>query len=67
MKIHTKSMGVTNMSVPNTKATAPGLKGNLLMGNLLDMQKQGMIEFYVKNWKKFGDIALFEMGPMASF
>ena len=31
---------------------APGPQGNFLLGSLLDMQRQGMIEFYVDSWKK---------------
>ena len=46
---------------------APGPKGNFLLGSLLDMQRQGMIEFYVDNWKKYGDIVQFKMGPMSTF
>jgi cytochrome P450 len=45
----------------------PGPQGNFLLGSLLDMQRQGMIEFYVDNWKKYGDTVRFKMGPMNSF
>ena len=44
--------------------TAPGPGGLPVVGNLLAMQRQGVLDFYVDAWQQYGDVARFEMGPM---
>ena len=43
---------------------APGPKGQPIIGNLLDMQRQGILDFYTHLWREFGDVVRVDMGPM---
>jgi cytochrome P450 len=47
-----------------TKALPAGPTGLPVIGNLLQMQRQGMLDFYRKLWEDCGDVATASIGPM---
>lgn len=44
--------------------TAPGPRGNILLGNLPEVRRKGFLQFYLDAWREYGDLARFRMGPM---
>jgi cytochrome P450 len=48
-------------------SVAPGPRGNLLLGSMLDMQRMDMLQFYAQNWRQYGDVVRFRMGPLVQF
>lgn len=46
---------------------APGPKPRLWIGNITDMRREGMINYYEKAWREHGDMVRFQMGPLTSF
>ena len=55
---------MTEKVAETEKRTAPGPDGLPVLGSLLGMQRQGVLDFYVDAWRRYGDVARFEMGPM---
>lgn len=49
---------------PAAKTLPPGPGGLPLVGNLFDMQRAGMLDFYHDLWRKHGDTASAAIGPM---
>ncbi|MCB8942434.1 MAG: cytochrome P450 [Ardenticatenaceae bacterium] len=45
----------------------PGPTGSGLLGNLSAMRRQGIMDFYINIWQKYGDFASFKIGPMRSY
>lgn len=43
---------------------APGPRGSMLLGNVPDARRLGMVPFYLQTWRDFGDIIRLKMGPM---
>ena len=44
--------------------TAPGPRGNIILGNLPEVQRKGFLKFYLDAWRDYGDVARYQMGPM---
>ncbi len=44
--------------------TAPGPRGNIILGNLPEVQRKGFLQFYLDAWREYGDVARYQMGPM---
>ncbi|MEJ7655222.1 MAG: cytochrome P450, partial [Chloroflexia bacterium] len=44
--------------------TAPGPRGNPLLGSVLDMRRMDMLQFYQDAWRGHGDVVRFRMGPL---
>ncbi|MGD8397897.1 MAG: cytochrome P450 [Anaerolineae bacterium] len=44
--------------------TAAGPDGLPVLGSLLDMRREGVLDFYLDAWGRYGDVARFQMGPM---
>jgi cytochrome P450 len=49
---------------PAERKIAPGPRGNILLGNLPEVQRKGFLKFYLDAWHGYGDLARFQMGPM---
>ncbi|HET6347255.1 MAG TPA: cytochrome P450, partial [Myxococcota bacterium] len=45
----------------------PSPPGQFLFGNLRQMQRAGMLNYYVDAWKRYGDTIRFKMGPLSQF
>ncbi len=45
----------------------PGPRGRPLLGNLPDMQRKGMLQFYSDLWRDYGDTVHVKMGPLHQF
>jgi cytochrome P450 len=43
-------------------ATAPGPRGNLLLGTLPDLLRRGFFSILVDGWRTYGDLVCFRMG-----
>ncbi len=41
----------------------PGNRGHWLLGNLPEINRKGILQFYLDSWKEFGDIFYFRIGP----
>ncbi|MBN1669357.1 MAG: cytochrome P450 [Anaerolineales bacterium] len=50
-----------------TTNIAPGPKGAPIVGGLFEMQRKGMIEYFMENWQQYGDIVRFPMGPIENY
>lgn len=50
-------------ATPELKA-APGPRGNIILGNLPEVQRKGFLQFYLDAWREYGDVARYQMGPM---
>jgi cytochrome P450 len=44
--------------------TAPGPRGNIILGSLPEVQRKGFLKFYLDAWREYGDLARLQMGPM---
>lgn len=62
------------MQVTQKKDVAPsanryptGPRGLPLLGNLPDMQRAGMLAFYQKVWRDYGDLVHLRMGPLHQY
>jgi cytochrome P450 len=51
---------------PAAPRLAPGPKGHPVIGNLVDLRRGSMIEFYRQMWEQYGDIVRLQMGPLVS-
>jgi cytochrome P450 len=49
------------------RKTIPSPPGQLIFGHLRQMQRAGMLNFYVDAWKRYGDTIRFKMGPLNQF
>ncbi|MBH8561916.1 cytochrome P450 [Nostoc sp. CENA67] len=47
--------------------TVPGDRGNFLLGNVSEIQRHGILQFYLDSWQKFGDLFRFYIGPKALY
>jgi cytochrome P450 len=54
----------TQKRSPEELRLAPGPRGNVLLGNLPEMQRKGFLQFYLDTWRNYGDLARIQMGPM---
>ncbi len=50
-------------SAPSPPRRAPGPRGILVFGSMLDLQRRGQVRFYVEHWRAYGDIVRFRLGP----
>lgn len=44
--------------------SAPGPTPGPWLGNLPELRRKGMIQFYVDAWRNYGDLVRFQLGPM---
>ncbi len=44
--------------------TAPGPRGNFLLGSLIDMRRKGPLQILIDGWREYGDVVRFRMGPL---
>jgi len=49
---------------PSTGQTAPGPRGVPFVGNLLELQRKDPFRILVDNWRAYGDVVRFKMGPI---
>jgi cytochrome P450 len=52
------------MEKKSVRRNAPGPRGDLLIGSFRELQRQGQVPFYLNNWRKYGDIVRFQVGPI---
>src|SRR5205809_6030436 len=45
---------------------APGPAGVPLLGSELDLQRRGQVVFFVENWRAYGDVVRFRLGPFVA-
>src|SRR5438874_917645 len=45
---------------------APGPAGVPLLGSALDLQRRGQVAFFVDNWRAYGDVVRFRLGPLVA-
>ena len=43
---------------------APGPRPHPLLGNMMDINRQGVIGFAYQAWREYGDVCRFQFGPM---
>ena len=55
---------LTPTQTPTESKTAPGPRGNIILGNLPEVQRKGFLKFYLDAWREYGDVARYQMGPM---
>jgi cytochrome P450 len=55
---------LTPTQTPIEVKTAPGPRGNIILGNLPEVQRKGFLKFYLDAWRDYGDVARYQMGPM---
>lgn len=50
---------------PRAGRRAPGPRGNLLLGNALQLRRAGQLAYGLENWRCFGDVVRVRLGPFA--
>jgi cytochrome P450 len=55
---------LTPIQTPIEVKAAPGPRGNIILGNLPEVQRKGFLKFYLDAWRDYGDVARYQMGPM---
>jgi cytochrome P450 len=53
-------------SAPPAQRRAPGPPGAPLLGSALEIQRQGQLHFYLENWRTYGDVVRFRLGPFVA-
>jgi cytochrome P450 len=43
---------------------APGPRGDRLLGSYREIQRNGQVRFYLDNWRMYGDVVRFRIGPV---
>ncbi|MCZ7572051.1 MAG: cytochrome P450 [Ardenticatenaceae bacterium] len=57
----------TEMSVvPSLRRRAPGPRGAPFLGSVLDLQRRGQVPFSLENWRAYGDVVRFNLGPFVA-
>src|SRR3989440_5580643 len=51
---------------PSRDRRAPGPAGVPLLGSALDLQRRGQVAFFVENWRAYGDVVRFRLGPFVA-
>src|SRR5438105_8867074 len=51
---------------PCRERRAPGPAGVPLLGSALDLQRRGQVAFFVENWRAYGDVVRFRLGPFVA-
>src|SRR5438132_13723039 len=51
---------------PSRERRAPGPAGVPLLGSVLDLQRRGQVAFFVENWRTYGDVVRFRLGPFVA-
>src|SRR5947199_10588749 len=49
-----------------SRGRAPGPAGVPLLGSALDLQRRGQVVFFVENWRAYGDVVRFRLGPFVA-
>src|SRR5205807_2886743 len=49
-----------------SRGRAPGPAGVPLLGSALDLQRRGQVAFFVENWRAYGDLVRFRLGPFVA-
>src|SRR5205807_555457 len=49
-----------------SRGRAPGPAGVPLLGSVLDLQRRGQVAFFVENWRTYGDVVRFRLGPFVA-
>jgi cytochrome P450 len=57
---------VTQVTVTQAKPV-PGPRGLPILGSVLDLRRRGVLWFYVDNWRQYGDVARFRVGPLTLY
>ena len=57
---------VTQVIVTQAKPV-PGPRGLPILGSVLDLRRRGVLWFYVDNWRQYGDVARFRVGPLTLY
>jgi cytochrome P450 len=45
------------------RRVAPGPHGAPLLGSVPDLQRRGQVRFFMENWRAYGDVVRFRLGP----
>jgi cytochrome P450 len=62
--------GILSMTLDAATKSAPvmpGPKGLPVLGSINSMRSQGVLKFYFENWKTYGDVVQFKLGPLPAF
>ena len=57
---------VTQVTVTQAKPVR-GPRGLPILGSVLDLRRRGVLWFYVDNWRQYGDVARFRVGPLTLY
>ena len=57
-------MATPDLVLRDSRAIAPGPRGDWLLGSYRALQHKGQVRFYLDGWRAYGDVVRFRLGPL---